>query len=387
MNKPYIENSFLVLVAVVILVSGLLMFSENTLAVLNRDALLSNLTISVGTLNPGFVPDTTSYAVSVDNSVSSVTVIPTANEFNEIITVNGAAVASGSPSDPISLNEGPNTISVVVSSQAVALEKLMANYNQTGCNQEDNSWCGGSDINRDGSVDASDLAVFLANYSDGILKTLTANYNQSACYEENSWCSGSDINRDGKVDSSDLAIYLANLETLKANYNQTGCDESNSWCSGSDINRDGSVDSSDLAIFLVDFETLNANYNQSACNEANSWCSGSDLNQDGKVDSSDLAIYLANFKLTNTYTVIVTRIAIPVPIPTVNPMSTSGAGGGMQTTAKLGDANGDDKVDGSDFDILMSQWGQTGSGLSGDLNHDSVVNGLDFSLLMANWSK
>jgi hypothetical protein len=60
----------------------------------------------------------------------------------------------------------------------------------------------------------------------------------------------------------------------------------------------------------------------------------------------------------------------------------SNAGG---STAKPGDVNGDGKVDELDLSIMMSEWGQTGTGLAGDLNHDGIVDELDFSILMANW--
>lgn len=52
---------------------------------------------------------------------------------------------------------------------------------------------------------------------------------------------------------------------------------------------------------------------------------------------------------------------------------------------KVGDINGDGKVDEYDFSIMMSQWGQTGTNLSADLNKDGKVDEYDFSLLMANW--
>lgn len=67
---------------------------------------------------------------------------------------------------------------------------------------------------------------------------------------------------------------------------------------------------------------------------------------------------------------------------------TTTSGGGAVTAlpkTKTGDANGDDKVDEIDLSLLMSQWGQKGTGLSGDLNKDGVVDELDFGLLMANW--
>ncbi|MGD0153955.1 MAG: putative Ig domain-containing protein, partial [Thermacetogeniaceae bacterium] len=78
---------------------------------------LSNLTISAGTLTPTFATGTLSYTDSVANSVTSVTVTPTAADTTATVRVNGAPVASGAASGPISLIVGSNTISVVVTAQ------------------------------------------------------------------------------------------------------------------------------------------------------------------------------------------------------------------------------------------------------------------------------
>ena len=86
-----------------------------TRAAISSDATLSSLTISNGTFtfNGG-----TSYTTSVGNSVSSVTIIPTANnQYYSSITVNGTPVTSGTSSNPINLTVGSNTITVVVTAQ------------------------------------------------------------------------------------------------------------------------------------------------------------------------------------------------------------------------------------------------------------------------------
>ena len=70
-----------------------------------------------GLLVPGFDPDTTSYTDNVANSVSSIRVVPTAEDSNVSITVNGEPVTSGNMSDPKTLAVGSNTISVVVTAQ------------------------------------------------------------------------------------------------------------------------------------------------------------------------------------------------------------------------------------------------------------------------------
>ena len=58
------------------------------------------------TLTPAFDSATRSYAATVANSVASVTVTPTVTDPNATATVNGAAVASGSPSAAIELEVG-----------------------------------------------------------------------------------------------------------------------------------------------------------------------------------------------------------------------------------------------------------------------------------------
>jgi hypothetical protein len=83
----------------------------------SSDATLSNLTISSGTLTPGFTSWNTGYIDSVGNGVNSVTVAPTVNQANATVTVNGTGVTSGTASGAISLAVGPNTITVKVTAQ------------------------------------------------------------------------------------------------------------------------------------------------------------------------------------------------------------------------------------------------------------------------------
>jgi hypothetical protein len=78
---------------------------------------LSDLTLSDGTLNPAFAPNVTSYTADVGYETTTITVTPTLADANATATVNGAMVASGSASGPITLNLGANTISVVVTAE------------------------------------------------------------------------------------------------------------------------------------------------------------------------------------------------------------------------------------------------------------------------------
>ena len=78
---------------------------------------LSALTLSSGTLSPGFASGTRNYTASVTNTTTSITVRPTVTDATATIKVNGATVASGSSSAALPLELGPNTITVVGTSQ------------------------------------------------------------------------------------------------------------------------------------------------------------------------------------------------------------------------------------------------------------------------------
>jgi len=88
-----------------------------TVTRISSNALLSNLTISVGSLNPVFDPATNSYGDAVSYMTTSGTVTATTADANATLTVNGAVVPSGSPSYSFDLNVGPNTVTIVVTAQ------------------------------------------------------------------------------------------------------------------------------------------------------------------------------------------------------------------------------------------------------------------------------
>jgi gliding motility-associated-like protein len=93
-------------------------YTEGTLTVLGlTNALLNNLTISTGTLNPVFVSSTTNYTVNVGYSVTTEKVTPTASDPNAAITVNGQSVVNGNTSQNIPLIVGPNIITMIVTAQ------------------------------------------------------------------------------------------------------------------------------------------------------------------------------------------------------------------------------------------------------------------------------
>jgi hypothetical protein len=83
----------------------------------SSNANLSALDISQGTLSPTFASGTNNYTADVANSITSLTVTPTVADSTAIVTVNGTIVTSGSAVGPISLNVGPNNITILVAAQ------------------------------------------------------------------------------------------------------------------------------------------------------------------------------------------------------------------------------------------------------------------------------
>ena len=91
--------------------------------------ILSNFTISDGTLTPVFASGVNTYADSVASTTSSITITPTTSEAGATITVNGATVASGSASPPISLSIGAGNMVfiAITASDAVTTNTYVIN--------------------------------------------------------------------------------------------------------------------------------------------------------------------------------------------------------------------------------------------------------------------
>jgi len=81
---------------------------------------LTSLKLSSGTLSPAFARDIINYTALVLNAITSITVTPFAAERSAVITVNGATVASGSPSAGIPLSVGPNIITTVLTADGTS---------------------------------------------------------------------------------------------------------------------------------------------------------------------------------------------------------------------------------------------------------------------------
>jgi hypothetical protein len=95
---------------------------------------------------------------------------------------------------------------------------------------------------------------------------------------------------------------------------------------------------------------------------------------------SDLIIWVKHFTNFVTYT----QTAVPLVVAVSSGGGASGGSTSTSTTIKIGDVNGDNKIDKYDFSLMMSNWGKTGSN-NCDLNNDGKVDKYDFALLMSRW--
>ncbi len=80
----------------------------------SSNVLLSNLTLSTGTLSPAFSSGTLSYTASVASSVNTITVTPTATDAAATIKVNGLTVPTGTASTAIDLTSGSAVVTTIV---------------------------------------------------------------------------------------------------------------------------------------------------------------------------------------------------------------------------------------------------------------------------------
>jgi Cadherin-like beta sandwich domain len=84
----------------------------NRAAPLSGNNELSNLTVSSGSLTPGFSPGTPNYTVNVATDVSSLTVTATVQDSNASLMINGQGISSGQPRE-ISPLEPPGSDTLI----------------------------------------------------------------------------------------------------------------------------------------------------------------------------------------------------------------------------------------------------------------------------------
>ena len=108
------------------------------------DATLSGLSLSDGTLDPGFAPETTSYEASVPDAVSSITVTPETSNANAAAAIHDANDAALPDADTnadghqVNLSPGDNVIKVVVTAEddtAVQTYTLVVTREASICNR------------------------------------------------------------------------------------------------------------------------------------------------------------------------------------------------------------------------------------------------------------
>ena len=160
-------------------------------ASLSDNADLGGLTISSGTLSPQFSSSDITYTASVDNSVTQVTVTPTASDSSATITVNDNTVTSGNGYIVIGLTAGePNTVTVIVTAQDSTTKTYIITLTRAA-SLSDNADLGGltissgtlspqfssSDITYTASVDNSVTQVTVTPTASDSSATITVNDN------------------------------------------------------------------------------------------------------------------------------------------------------------------------------------------------------------------
>ncbi len=92
----------------------------------STNANLASLGLSAGSLSPSFAPATTSYSITVPYSTAELRLTPVAADPVATITVNGEAVASGSPSEAIRLSVGSTPVTTRVTAEDGVTTKTYA---------------------------------------------------------------------------------------------------------------------------------------------------------------------------------------------------------------------------------------------------------------------
>lgn len=95
---------------------------------LSSNASLSDLSISVSSLDQDFQSSLFSFTASVGFLATTITVTATSTNANASISIQDIVVLSGESSQPIDLIEGSNTISIVVSAEDSATTQIYSVY-------------------------------------------------------------------------------------------------------------------------------------------------------------------------------------------------------------------------------------------------------------------
>ncbi|MBB3059049.1 cadherin-like beta sandwich domain-containing protein [Mucilaginibacter gotjawali] len=93
-------------------------YTTNIIQAASTDATLISLSPGTGSFDQAFSPTTINYTETVPYAVSTISLTPVTSDVNtSVLTINGAAVGSGTTSGNIELNVGVNTITTIVVAQ------------------------------------------------------------------------------------------------------------------------------------------------------------------------------------------------------------------------------------------------------------------------------
>ncbi|HEV7405947.1 MAG TPA: cadherin-like beta sandwich domain-containing protein, partial [Chthoniobacteraceae bacterium] len=84
---------------------------------ISTDADLASLVCSSGTLTPPFDPNTAHYTVDLPHSTAAISLTATAANGAAAVNIDGMAAISGTPTGPLDMKVGPNTIAILVTAQ------------------------------------------------------------------------------------------------------------------------------------------------------------------------------------------------------------------------------------------------------------------------------
>jgi len=116
-NLPLLVGPNIITIVVTENVTTSKTYTVNVTRLASDYAYLANLQLTSGKLNPAFASTTLRYTAGVSRTTFSIAVTPITVYAFETVTVNGAEVPSGTVSPPVSLNNGVNNISIVVTAQ------------------------------------------------------------------------------------------------------------------------------------------------------------------------------------------------------------------------------------------------------------------------------
>ncbi len=194
------------------------------------------------TSGPGYL----NFNSTVPNSFSSIQVIATAKDATATITVNGQAVASGSPSQVIPLNVGSNTLTTVITAQdGVTTETIIINCTRSAPPSHNSLFVQSSVVAPPETVTIADDGIVvhqavspngdgvndvftidgLTNYRDN--KITIVDRNGNLVYEAKGYDNGSVVfdghsNVDGKMQVAGTYFYSLEYKSGNVTKRQTG---------------------------------------------------------------------------------------------------------------------------------------------------------------------